>query len=124
MNLESPTEEDYLGIYSIIFWTLTLIGVVKYVCIALNADDHGEGMCSVCFTFEEMGRYSFGFAAALFLLTMSFCSTWLPDTMFCFPAVGSTFNLAFTCLESVLTTNTQLSRYRSHVEGVLFFFAL
>ncbi|XP_010932490.1 probable potassium transporter 17 [Elaeis guineensis] len=43
MNLESPTEEDYLGIYSIIFWTLTLIGVVKYVCIALNADDHGEG---------------------------------------------------------------------------------
>ncbi|XP_039145214.1 probable potassium transporter 17 [Dioscorea cayenensis subsp. rotundata] len=43
MNLKSPTEEDYLGIYSIIFWTLTLIGVVKYVCIALNADDHGEG---------------------------------------------------------------------------------
>ncbi|TVU09760.1 hypothetical protein EJB05_43255, partial [Eragrostis curvula] len=43
MNLTSPTEEDYLGIYSIMFWTLTLIGVVKYVCIALNADDHGEG---------------------------------------------------------------------------------
>ncbi|KAJ0987306.1 hypothetical protein J5N97_005662 [Dioscorea zingiberensis] len=43
MNLKSPTEEDYLGIYSIIFWTLTLIGVVKYVCIALNADDNGEG---------------------------------------------------------------------------------
>lgn len=44
MNLASPTEADYLGIYSIMFWTLTLIGVVKYVCIALNADDHGEGM--------------------------------------------------------------------------------
>ncbi|WOL08841.1 putative potassium transporter 17 [Canna indica] len=43
MNLESPNEQDYLGIYSIMFWTLTLIGVVKYVCIALNADDHGEG---------------------------------------------------------------------------------
>ncbi|KAI0528627.1 hypothetical protein KFK09_001169 [Dendrobium nobile] len=43
MNLESPTEEDYLGIYSIMFWTLTLIGVVKYICIALNADDNGEG---------------------------------------------------------------------------------
>ncbi|PKA53931.1 putative potassium transporter 17 [Apostasia shenzhenica] len=43
MNLDSPTEEDYLGIYSIMFWTLTIIGVVKYVCIALNADDHGEG---------------------------------------------------------------------------------
>nr|CAD1827148.1 unnamed protein product [Ananas comosus var. bracteatus] len=43
MNLNSPTEEDYLGIFSIMFWTLTLIGVVKYVCIALNADDQGEG---------------------------------------------------------------------------------
>jgi KUP system potassium uptake protein len=43
MNLASPTAEDYLGIYSIMFWTLTLIGSVKYVCIALNADDHGEG---------------------------------------------------------------------------------
>ncbi|OAY70143.1 putative potassium transporter 17, partial [Ananas comosus] len=29
MNLNSPTEEDYLGIFSIMFWTLTLIGVVK-----------------------------------------------------------------------------------------------
>ncbi|KAJ1699807.1 hypothetical protein LUZ63_008319 [Rhynchospora breviuscula] len=43
MNLSSPTEADYLGIYSIMFWTLTMIGVVKYVCIVLNADDHGEG---------------------------------------------------------------------------------
>lgn len=49
MNLKSPTELDYLGIYSIIFWTLTLIGVVKYVCIALNADDHGEGKLPACF---------------------------------------------------------------------------
>ncbi|XP_020593899.1 probable potassium transporter 17 isoform X2 [Phalaenopsis equestris] len=43
MNLNSPTEEDYLGIYSIMFWTLTLIGVIKYVLLALNADDNGEG---------------------------------------------------------------------------------
>uniref|UniRef100_A0A1D1XKC4 Potassium transporter n=2 Tax=Anthurium amnicola TaxID=1678845 RepID=A0A1D1XKC4_9ARAE len=43
MNLNSPTKDDYLAIYGIMFWTLTLIGVVKYVCIALNADDHGEG---------------------------------------------------------------------------------
>nr|BAE93157.1 high-affinity potassium transporter [Phragmites australis] len=43
MNLTNPTEDDYLGIYSIMFWTLTLIGVVKYICIALNADHHGEG---------------------------------------------------------------------------------
>ncbi|XP_058108447.1 probable potassium transporter 17 [Magnolia sinica] len=43
MNLKSPNEDDYLGIYSIMFWTLTLIGVVKYVGIALSADDQGEG---------------------------------------------------------------------------------
>ncbi|EXC05019.1 putative potassium transporter 17 [Morus notabilis] len=43
MPLKSPTEDDYLGIYSIMFWTLTLTGVVKYACIALNADDQGEG---------------------------------------------------------------------------------
>ncbi|PIA63086.1 hypothetical protein AQUCO_00200839v1 [Aquilegia coerulea] len=43
MHLTSPSEDDYLGIYSIMFWTLTLIGVVKYCCIALKADDQGEG---------------------------------------------------------------------------------
>ncbi|KAK6931715.1 Potassium transporter [Dillenia turbinata] len=43
MPLKSPTKEDYLGIYSIMFWTLSLIGVVKYSCIALKADDQGEG---------------------------------------------------------------------------------
>ncbi|XP_071703012.1 probable potassium transporter 17 [Rutidosis leptorrhynchoides] len=43
MALKSPTKDDYLGIYSIMFWTLTLIGVVKYACIALKADDQGEG---------------------------------------------------------------------------------
>ncbi|KAH9794272.1 putative potassium transporter 17 [Citrus sinensis] len=42
MPLKSPTEDDYLGIYSIMFWTLTLIGVVKYASIALKADDQGE----------------------------------------------------------------------------------
>lgn len=43
MPLKSPTEQDYLGIYSIMFWTLTLIGLVKYANIAIKADDHGEG---------------------------------------------------------------------------------
>ncbi|KAL5723167.1 putative potassium transporter 17 [Ranunculus cassubicifolius] len=43
MHLNSPTEDDYLGIYSIMFWTLTLIGVVKYCCVVLKADDQGEG---------------------------------------------------------------------------------
>ncbi|GAB2220986.1 hypothetical protein Droror1_Dr00012147 [Drosera rotundifolia] len=43
MPLVSPTTEDYLGICSIMLWTLTLIGVVKYASIALRADDQGEG---------------------------------------------------------------------------------
>ena len=59
MNLASPTKDDYMGLYSIMFWTLTLIGVVKYVGIALNADDHGEGKlpCCCCLsTFEAYGH--------------------------------------------------------------------
>lgn len=51
MNLASPTKDDYMGLYSIMFWTLTLIGVVKYVGIALNADDHGEGKYPVAAAF-------------------------------------------------------------------------
>ncbi|XP_039144429.1 probable potassium transporter 17 isoform X2 [Dioscorea cayenensis subsp. rotundata] len=43
LNFKAPTEDDFLGIFSIMFWTLTMIGFVKYVCIALNADDNGEG---------------------------------------------------------------------------------
>ncbi|XP_071928569.1 probable potassium transporter 17 isoform X3 [Coffea arabica] len=47
MQLKSPTEENYLGIFSIIFWTLSLIGVVKYASIAVRADDQGEAWVEV-----------------------------------------------------------------------------
>ncbi|XP_024357815.1 probable potassium transporter 17 isoform X3 [Physcomitrium patens] len=43
ISAETPNEDDYLGILSCIFWTLTLIGVIKYTLIVLWADDHGEG---------------------------------------------------------------------------------
>ncbi|XP_068667077.1 potassium transporter 26-like [Aristolochia californica] len=43
VRLPNPREDDILGILSIILWSLTLICVVKYVCIVLRADDHGEG---------------------------------------------------------------------------------
>ncbi|KAL6144778.1 hypothetical protein ACLB2K_055468 [Fragaria x ananassa] len=43
LPLKSPTMDEYFGIFSIMFWTLTLIGVVKYATIALRADDDGEG---------------------------------------------------------------------------------
>ena len=38
-----PTETDVLGAMSIIFWTITLVLVVKYMLIVLMADDNGEG---------------------------------------------------------------------------------
>lgn len=50
INVSNPTETDYLGILSLIFWTLTLIGVLKYTLIVLQADDHGEGMNRVIAT--------------------------------------------------------------------------
>ena len=37
------TEEVVLGTISCIIWTLTLLTTVKYVLIALKADNHGEG---------------------------------------------------------------------------------
>ena len=41
-----PTETDVLGAMSIIFWTITLVVVVKYMIIILMADDNGEGELS------------------------------------------------------------------------------
>lgn len=39
-----PIEEDLLlGAVSCVFWTLTLITTVKYIYLALNADNKGEG---------------------------------------------------------------------------------
>lgn len=39
----TPTNTDVLGAMSIIFWTITLVVVVKYMLIVLLADDNGEG---------------------------------------------------------------------------------
>lgn len=37
-------EESIFGAFSLIFWTLTLIPLLKYVFIVLSADDNGEGI--------------------------------------------------------------------------------
>ncbi|MEA4900099.1 KUP/HAK/KT family potassium transporter [Desulfitobacterium sp.] len=42
-GLESITPEFVYGSLSLIFWTLTLLTTIKYVLIALKADNHGEG---------------------------------------------------------------------------------
>lgn len=39
----SETNEEIFGALSFIFWTLTLVPLLKYVFIVLKADDNGEG---------------------------------------------------------------------------------
>ncbi|XP_065878216.1 potassium transporter 8-like [Euphorbia lathyris] len=39
----SETNEEIFGVLSFVFWTLTLIPLIKYVFIVLRADDNGEG---------------------------------------------------------------------------------
>jgi len=40
----SEGNEEIYGALSFVFWTLTLIPLLKYVTIVLRADDNGEGM--------------------------------------------------------------------------------
>ncbi|CAI9756270.1 unnamed protein product [Fraxinus pennsylvanica] len=39
----SETNEEIFGVLSFVFWTLTLVPLLKYVSIVLKADDNGEG---------------------------------------------------------------------------------
>ncbi|KAK4762862.1 hypothetical protein SAY86_008630 [Trapa natans] len=39
----SETNEEIFGVLSFVFWTLTLVPLLKYVFIVLRADDNGEG---------------------------------------------------------------------------------
>ncbi|KAM0917818.1 hypothetical protein ACQ4PT_009246 [Festuca glaucescens] len=39
----SAGNEEIYGVLSLVFWTLTLIPLLKYVFLVLRADDHGEG---------------------------------------------------------------------------------
>ena len=42
-GLEGMSETAVLGMLSLVIWTLTLITTIKYVLIAMKADNHGEG---------------------------------------------------------------------------------
>ncbi|KAL6547265.1 Potassium transporter 6 [Orobanche minor] len=41
--MHSETNEEIFGVLSFVFWTLTLVPLLKYVFIVLRADDNGEG---------------------------------------------------------------------------------
>ena len=42
LHTHMTTEEIY-GVLSLIFWTLTLVPLIKYVIVIFRADDNGEG---------------------------------------------------------------------------------
>ncbi|CAI9099122.1 OLC1v1035893C1 [Oldenlandia corymbosa var. corymbosa] len=43
----SETNEEIMGVLSFVFWTLTLVPLLKYVFIVLQADNNGEGMAQL-----------------------------------------------------------------------------
>lgn len=57
-GLANVSENFIIGAVSLIFWTLTILTTVKYVMIALNADNHGEGGIFSLYTLvRKKGKY-------------------------------------------------------------------
>ena len=57
--INSGYDTDYIiGIVSCVIWTLTLQTTVKYVLIALRADNNGEGFMLFCVGFRGSGFMS------------------------------------------------------------------
>lgn len=47
-GLAGVNEEFIIGALSLVVWTMTLLTTVKYVLIAMKADNHGEGGIFLC----------------------------------------------------------------------------
>lgn len=57
-GLAHVSEDFIIGAVSLIVWTLTLLTTVKYVLIALRADNHGEGGIFSLYTLvKKMSKY-------------------------------------------------------------------
>lgn len=59
---EHQNPDAIFGAFSLIFWTLTLIPLLKYVLIVLSADDNGEGLLTprhLCTTCELVQNFNF-----------------------------------------------------------------
>ncbi|HGF8037511.1 TPA: KUP/HAK/KT family potassium transporter [Enterococcus faecium] len=54
-GLSGINPDFVIGSVSLIFWTLTLLTTIKYVVIALNADNHGEGGIFSLYTLVRKG---------------------------------------------------------------------
>jgi len=78
------TEELVLGGLSCVFWTLTLITTIKYVYLALNADNKGEG--GIFALYALVRRYKVGW---VIFPAMIGCCTLIADG-FITPAISVT----------------------------------
>ena len=65
-------DEEILGVLSLVFWSLTLIPLLKYIILVLGADDNGEGAL-VFRTFFFSVRSSFRLNTANFLNLLAMC---------------------------------------------------
>lgn len=54
-GLSTVTQDFVLGAVSLVFWTVMLLTTVKYVLIALKADNHGEGGIFSLYTLVRKG---------------------------------------------------------------------
>ncbi|KAJ8642054.1 hypothetical protein MRB53_018748 [Persea americana] len=43
LKLHESSDDIVLGVLSLVFWTLTIIPLCKYIIFALGTDDNGEG---------------------------------------------------------------------------------
>ncbi len=84
----APASASVYGVLSLIFWTLTLVVSVKYVLIAMRADNDGEGgiMALAALTQRHVYRHK-GVAAGLMLLGVVGASLFYGDSMIT-PAVS------------------------------------
>lgn len=55
-GLSTVTKDFVLGAVSLVFWTVMLLTTVKYVLIALRADNHGEGGIFSLYTLVRKGE--------------------------------------------------------------------
>ena len=82
-GLAAMNEQAVLGMCSLVIWTLTLVTTVKYVLVAMKADNHGEG--GVFALYSMVRRY----AKALVIPVMVGGAAFLADSMLT-PAVAIT----------------------------------
>lgn len=66
LSLHENDEEIY-GVLSFIFWTITLIALLKYVFIVMLADDNGEGI-----TLSFLSITNYLFANMIELMTQTY----------------------------------------------------